>query len=64
MLTGYSKNIICAALERDALVEGLRQGVALALNTPLREQHYRDNGIIQDWQQAFSGIIEQLAGEA
>ncbi len=64
VLTGYSKNIICAALERDALVEGLRQGVALALNTPLREQHYRDNGIIQDWQQAFSGIIEQLAGEA
>jgi len=63
-LTGYSKNIICADLDRDALVEGLRKAVALVMNAPLREQNYRDNGIAKDWPQAFSEVIQQLAGEA
>ena len=62
-LSDYSRNLICADLERDALVEGLRSAVALASNPQLREQNYRSNGLISDWQQAFGGIIKQLSAE-
>jgi O-antigen biosynthesis protein len=62
-LSGYSPNLICADLDRDALVEGLRSAVMLASNAQLREQNFRSNGLASDWQQAFAGIIKQLSEE-
>ena len=62
-LSGYSHNLICADLKRDALVEALQSAVTLASNLQLREQNYRSNGLATDWRQAFAGIIRQLSEE-
>lgn len=60
-LSGYSANLICADLDRDALVDALRKAVDLATDTPLREQNYRNNGLLTDWQRSFAGIIQKLS---
>lgn len=59
-LSDYSPNLICADLNRDALVDGLRRAVSIAMDLPVREQNYRNNEILTDWNQAFAGIINQL----
>jgi hypothetical protein len=55
--------LICADLERDALVDALRSAVALASNFKVREQNYRNNGLLGGWEQAFGGIIKNLSEE-
>lgn len=62
-LSGYSANLICADLDRDALVEALRSAVNLAANQQLREQNFRNSGLAGDWQQSFGKIIKQLSEE-
>ncbi|NPT42349.1 hypothetical protein GNZ12_13710 [Paraburkholderia sp. 1N] len=62
-LSGYSPNLICADLERDALVDALRSAVTLASDLRQREQNYRANGLAVDWQQAFGGIIQNISEE-
>lgn len=62
-LSSYSANLICADLDQDALVDALRQAVAIAMDSRVREQNYRNNGLLTDWQQALDGIIQQLSGE-
>ena len=62
-LSAYSSNLICAELERDALVEALQSAVKLASNTQLREQNYRANGFANDWLKAFDEIIKNLSKE-
>ena len=59
-LSNYSANLICADLNCDALVDALKQAVTIAMNADLREQNFRKNGLVTDWQQAFSGTINQL----
>lgn len=62
-LSNYSKNIICANLEVDALVESLKQAVVLVQNPSLRTENYRQNQLLTDWDTAFSDVIGRLAGE-
>ena len=62
-LSGYSPNLICADLDRDSLTEALRNAVVIATDSSVREQNYRNNGLLTDWQQAFAGIINQLNGK-
>lgn len=62
-LSGYSPNLICADLDRDALVEAIRTAVTMASDPRLREQNYRNNGLLGDWRQAFCGIIKQISEE-
>lgn len=59
-LSNYSANLICANLNCDALVDALRQAMALVNNPVLREQNYQNNGLVTDWQETFSVIINQL----
>lgn len=61
-LSHYSANLICAEPERDALVAAIREGVALATNSPERKKNFGCNGLGTDWNQSFSAVIEQLAG--
>ena len=58
----YSKNLICADLNSQALVEALRRGVALATDHTVRGQNYRSQDLVLNWQQAFNEIIEQIHG--
>ncbi|SAL19838.1 hypothetical protein AWB68_00690 [Caballeronia choica] len=62
-LSGYSRNLICADLERGALVDALKLAITLALESQLCEENFRGNGLLVDWQQAFGGIIQQLSEE-
>jgi hypothetical protein len=62
-LSGYSRNIICANLDRDALVEALREAVAIATDIRVRNQNYHNNGLLTGWEEAFGGIIHNLLAE-
>ena len=62
-LLRYSANLICAKAERDALVGALREGVALALNQPLRQKNFEGNGLCTDWKVSFAETIERIAGK-
>jgi hypothetical protein len=62
-LSSYSANLICADLDRNALVNALQQAVAIATDSRVREQNYRNNGLLTDWHQALDGIIQQLSGK-
>lgn len=62
-LSSYSANLICADLDRNALVNALQQAVAIATDSRVREQNYRNNALLTDWHQALDGIIQQLSGK-
>ncbi|MFM0380144.1 hypothetical protein PQQ72_24360 [Paraburkholderia strydomiana] len=62
-LSKYSPNLLCADLERDALVDALRSAVTLALDAELREQNFRNNGLLGGWEEALGGIIKNLSEE-
>lgn len=59
-LGGYSANLICADLDRNALVDALRHAVEIAMDSRVREHNYRNNGLPTDWKQSFDKIIQQL----
>lgn len=60
-LSDYSANLICTDLNRNALVDALRQAVSMALDSSVREQNYCDNGLLTDWQLSFAGILQKLS---
>jgi len=62
-LSVYSANLICADLDRNALVDSLREAVVIAMDSNVRDQNYRNNGLLTDWQHSLDGIIQQLSGE-
>lgn len=57
-LNSYSRNIICAELDRDALVVAIGEGIKLALNTPVRLANYESSGLGRDWKQNLSKVVE------
>ncbi len=61
-LNNYSKNIICRDLNRDDLLDGIKQGVALSLNYDERMNNYRNNKIINDWKESFEALTPRLDG--
>lgn len=62
-LSRYSNNIICSELKADALVEALRQGVALAEDEEARRRNHLDNGLGVDWAESFKGVLQSLTTE-
>lgn len=62
-LSKYSSNLLCADLERDALVDALRSAVTLASNSELRQENLRNNGLLGGWEEAFGEIIKNLSEE-
>ena len=59
-LSSYSANILCADCTVDALVDGLREGVALS-RSPARHENFSRNGLLQDWPRAFRPFLESLS---
>lgn len=59
-LSLYSKNLLCAELETNALVSMLKQGVTLATDIEQRKQNYQANQFLSDWQQSFNAIIDEI----
>lgn len=59
-LSSYSPNILCADLDVEALLEALREGVALAGDAQTRSRNYAANGLGTDWAQAFEAVLRAL----
>lgn len=61
-LSPLCANIICCEPDLEALVEGLRQGVALALDTPRREANHRANALQRGWDDSLGAVVDAIAG--
>jgi O-antigen biosynthesis protein len=59
-LRNYSENLICTSLDRDALVEGIREGVLLATDPVRREQNFQNSGLSTDWNRSLAATIKQI----
>lgn len=59
-LSNYSRNIICAELTTDALVDALREGVALAEDKEARKRNFAANGLGADWALSFEETLRSL----
>ena len=59
-LSNYSRNIICAELNTDALVDALREGVALAEDREARRRNFATNGLGVDWARSFEEALRAL----
>ena len=60
-LSNYSRNLICVPCDKQALVDGLRQGVQLADDRATREANFHANGLGRDWQQSFATALDSVA---
>jgi O-antigen biosynthesis protein len=63
-LSSYSPNVICADLDRDALVESLRHAVVMAVDPHVRERNFHKNNLHTNWHEAFAEALNQLSGDA
>lgn len=63
-LSGYSRSIVCVDSELEALVEGLREGVAQALDDDGRRAALSNSGIGRDWAASFAPVFDRLAESA
>jgi hypothetical protein len=60
-LSALSRNILLCDLDRDALVDGLAQGAALAADAARREEHLRGSTLARDWSQTLGPVLQALA---
>jgi hypothetical protein len=56
----YSKNIVCADLSVEGLVEGIREGIERANDEAGRLANYHHNNICRDWHQSFGSTLSWL----
>lgn len=61
-LNAYSKNLICADLNLDALIEALKQAINIARDPNKREQNYSNNKLLTDWNESFEQAIQNFVG--
>ncbi|MBS0455330.1 MAG: hypothetical protein JSS14_28860 [Proteobacteria bacterium] len=59
-LESYSRNIICADLQMDSLLDALKSGIKLAEDGETRDQNYRTNGLGGDWAASFEPIFQSM----
>lgn len=59
-LSRYSPNIICSELNVAALVDALREGVALS-KSPERRSNFERNGLQKSWQETLASTLDFLA---
>lgn len=62
-LDRYSRNILCADVDRRALVDALRQGVALAKDAPLRRSNFEAQTLGRSWSTSFARVLDDVAPE-
>jgi len=59
-LSGYSRNILCADLDVESLLEGLKAGIALAEDKETRRRNHLANGLGTNWPEAFEATLQAL----
>lgn len=60
-LSGYSRNILAAELNTQAMLDALRAGVALAGDKEARSRNFAANALGSDWTQSFESTLESLS---
>jgi O-antigen biosynthesis protein len=60
-LSNLSRNLILCELDRDALVDGLAQGVGLAGDAGRRALHQREATLSRDWERSLQAVVDELA---
>jgi O-antigen biosynthesis protein len=63
-LSHYCDNILCAELEMQAMLEGLRQALALAEDEPERARRFESRGLARDWRVSLAPVLEAFAGSS
>jgi hypothetical protein len=59
-LSAYSGNVLCADLERSAMVAALADGIRLAEDQERRARNHAGSGIPTDWREAFREVVSAL----
>lgn len=59
-LRRYSRSIICTDSEVESLVEGLRLGIAQALDLEERKTALSESHLKRDWQESFAPVFDEL----
>lgn len=59
-LSHYSRSILCADSELEALVEGLKQGVQKATDRKARDEALASSQILRDWPTSFAPVFEKI----
>jgi O-antigen biosynthesis protein len=59
-LQAYSKNIICAPLEQELMLQALQEGMRLACDDELRRTHWQAQAISRDWAASFADALHRL----
>lgn len=61
-LRAYSSNVLCAAASCEALVDALKEGMKLAVDSERRERNYAGNGLERDWQRSLEPVLAAMTG--
>lgn len=59
-LSSYSKNILCADLDKDSMIATLAEAVHLSGDRARRTENFRSSRLNRDWQAAFSDVISSI----
>jgi hypothetical protein len=59
-LSAYSGNILCADLDRSAMVAALADGIRLAEDGERRAHNHAGSGISTDWRESFREVVSAL----
>ncbi len=59
-LAAYSRNILCADLDRRSMVDALAEGIRLAEDQEQRAHNYAGSGISTDWRESFRVVVSAL----
>lgn len=62
-LSPWSRNLILCDRAVPALVDGLRQGMALVDDAPRRQAQFQATRLSRDWAQSLHAVVERLASE-
>lgn len=60
-LSTWSRNLILCEAAVQPLVQGLREGVALAVDAPRRQAQFAAHRLSRDWSQSLHAVVERLA---
>ena len=59
-LSHYSRNIVITNPNPEDLAEGIARAVLLQEDDITRSANYRSAGLQRDWNEALSGVVEQV----
>jgi hypothetical protein len=59
-LSGYSPNIVCADLNLESMLEGLKRVLELADNTQQRRANFAANHLQEDWRTSMAHVVQRF----